>query len=306
MKSCCCLFGVAWLVCGRAWALESSTNFGIFDLDLILSNAPIYEVLGLPTANSDDTFADGFAIEIQDSASAIALDGSGKISGVAFVSVTTDTIVDSRLIVNVTGSMGSISVATFGLQGVASTVQMTLAGKGYATDGINYGPARLILRFTGLMTTGTDGTVAQEVDGTFNGAYQPGIKGVKVSTIRNAPATISSTDLGSMSEIDVNGTVSLFAPDLNFTGQILTPLGLVNLPLQGAGTINASNTVQLSLNGVTSIARGSTLAIKSTATDNPFTSDLSVNAITSLTASGKILGQKVKTDSFAIGITPDD
>jgi len=297
----CC---IGLFFCTRAWSQENSGDFGVFHLNVILSNAPVYQVLGLPTVNAEDTFADGFAIDIEDSASVVLMDGSGKISGVAMVSVTTDTIVDSTLILNVTGSMGTKGAVGFGVQGTASTVQITLSGKGFATDGTNAGKASLALRFSGEMATAGDGTPASEVDGAFSGVFQPGIRGVKATAIRDASATISSADLGSMSEVEVDGSVTLFDQALAFSGQIITPLGLENIPLEGAGTLDPKNTFRLSLDGATPPARGSVLNITSRATDNPFTSDLGVSAITSLSATGKVLGQKVKTDSFDIGITP--
>jgi hypothetical protein len=275
-------------------AIAAPANSGPYHLNIVISNTAVYEVFGPPAVDDDQSLPGGLAITIDPDSASIDVDGSGKISGFALASITTDQITDSEIALGVTGSIATKSGATI--------VQMRFSGKGFATDGTNYGPAGLTLKFTGQINGGFFGSSSSDgIAGIFDGSFSPGLPALKPFAIKHAAATI--TDFGLIPQLILDGGVVLAGNRVGFGGRLITPGGFTDLPMIGTGSLSSKNKLNLPLQA-TGWAHGSSLTVRASATDNPFTSDIGIGAITTLSVSGKILGQKLNTEQTSPAITP--
>jgi len=157
--------GLTTLVGGAIGAQAQTNQAAELDVEFALTNsqpiisvaAPLVNLSGgnIITDTNGALAASGFLVDL--GTPVITVDGSGKIAGVTFATVTetdpktTDSIT-SQQVVNITGNLGD--------KGSTPTITLSLAGKGVAENGLtdangNFigGKATLSLKFSGSLST---------------------------------------------------------------------------------------------------------------------------------------------------------
>jgi hypothetical protein len=150
-------------------------------------------------------------------------------------------------------------------------------------------------------TVVTPGTDVASLSGKLTGTYKSGIKGQKAIKINVADAALTGDDFGDSPTVNLdshNGGPNLVSLthgtkiDINVVGSIDTAGNddpTTGLPFVGSGSANNnSGKYTLSIKGV-GAGKGSSLSLKGTSASG---GDLGA-----VTASGKVLGQAVKTSA---------
>lgn len=271
---------------GVVTTLQAKTSNGeVYDVNFSLyNNNVICEVYGLPTVDISDG-----SVDVLDSS--VTVDGAGKITGFAYLQLST-TDGTSTVMATVTGKMG--------MKGTSPVANMTIKGPGYSTSGGTDGKASLSMKFsgTGVYASGSSSAVytGYEMDGKVNGSFKPGIKGANKIKVKNAAGTISSGDVSARTQLDTC-SLTLVAVNKNLTlgGCLINGNGdYYHNEFNGKGKANLKNgQFNFTLTG-TGEATSSKIKVKGNSTSvNPSLDSASDVNLTSITASGKVMGQKV-------------
>jgi hypothetical protein len=283
------------ILAGGTIANTQAADVHLYDVNFGFQNAtPICAVYGLPEAVFTGLSVNVLDYQILDSS--VDVDGAGKLTGFAQVQVTTEDGT-SVVMANVSGAMG--------MKGNYPVVNMNIKGTGFGTGAVGNGKSSLNIKFTGSpvyigVRPGTASTYENnyEMQGTIKGSFNPGIKGVKAINIKNADAYIPSYNVSgltaiescSLNLVDVNNTWTLGGCTDNADGDLD-----LHYEWTGSGKANWNGTFNMSLKGTGGLV-GSQITLKGIAIDDTVNSDnVGGKVFTSLSASGKILGQKVSS-----------
>ena len=265
-----------------------AADANVYSVNFIFTNAtPICTVYGVPEADMSDV-----TVDVLDSS--VSTDGAGKITGFAELQLTTADG-SATVIANVSGSMG--------MKGNYPVVKMALKGAGATTSGNNSGKANLNVKFTGApVYYSSSGEYL--VQGSVDGKFSTGLQGVKNTSIKNVDAYISGaeglTQIQSciLDLVSVNNSLTIGGCTRTTGGTFYT-----HPEWFGTGTANNNGNFSLTLNGTdagdTPMA-GSKLTLKGNAADNPISPGDMI--FTTLSASGKIMGQKVSSTGASGGL----
>jgi len=189
-----------------------------------------------------------------------------------------------------------------GTKGVKPTFRLHLSGTGSTSDGTSSGRAKLTLDFTGsLQQLGEDDGGGFVLTGSSQVNSGLDSKGPSWWPSRTSRGTLE--DFVAMPGISLDTQVVLSNQGMSLAGWVRTPSFTADLPLLGTGRLQSNTNLTMEVRGIAGAA-GSKFRIQGAASENPFTSDVGAGAITSFSVSGKVLGQKVKSDKFSVGITP--
>lgn len=261
-------------------------NGEVYDVNFSLYNTdPICNVSGLPSLDISDG-----SVDVLDYS--VTVDGAGKITGFANLQLTSSDGTSTTM-ATVSGKMGN--------KGKSPNVNMTIKGPGFGTTGSADGKANVSIKFNGSPSAVGGDSVSPsyyagyEMNGNVNGNFKPGIKGAKTVKVKNANGTISSSDVTSMTQID-SCILTLVAMNNKLTlgGCLDDGDGDLDFHYEwnGKGNANLNNgKFNFNLTG-TGPMTGSKITVKgNSSTDS--SGDVNLG---SMSASGKVMGQKINAD----------
>jgi hypothetical protein len=240
------------------------------------TETPICEVYGVPETD----LTEDVSVEVLDHT--VYVDGAGKITGFAQIQVTSDEGT-SVVMANVSGSIG--------MKDGAPLVTMRLEGTGFASDTTGEGKAKLNVKFTGSPVYDSVSR-AYQVEGTYKGSFDPGIKGVKSVSARNIPAHISSDYVSTLTTMascilqltETDNKWSIGGCTRSIDGDLF-----VHPEWIGNGKVNSKGAFNMTIKGTGDFTQSS-LTFKGAIAAADAKGE---RYFTSLFVSGKIKGQKV-------------
>ena len=260
-----------------------ATDPGLYRVNFKMTNqVPIYTVYAPPVFTGTYTNVD---LTLQDYT--IHADGAGKLSGFVLVTVNSSGT-RSSLILKVTGALST--------KGDLPAVQMKLSGTGTSSKGPEQGNASLNLQFVGAAAATNP---AAGLNGEFKGTFKSGIAGTKPEKIDGVAGTLSSIDGGTqilscILQLTLSENKAALGGCLNLDNYAFHN----DWYSTGEGMRGDKFSLNLKATGP---AKGASITLEAVPTDNVITGGADLSSVS---AKGKMLGQKVKTTGGTGSIVP--